>query len=270
MHRVAKNIVGLVGMLAGLVPTVGAFDHSAYDTLLRRHVTEDGLVNYETFRKEALPTLRRYLNALAGADLTGWPYEEKLAFWINAYNAHMVRQVLNRPQLKKVSEDFGIFDVPLRIAKGTYTLNDIEHRILRGKVNSKNKQGPIPGVTLERRDPRIHFALVCAAIDCPKLRNFAYTAANVEATLAENARLFANNPRHVRLENGRLCVSSLMKWFGEDFTAVGGIAAFLTHLTDPSLRKDEAEVDRQLMTYPKGVVFQYDWTLNDLRNAPTR
>ena len=265
-----KTILRAIALCTlALLPSAlqAAFDHSAYDKILRRYVNEAGLVNYQALRQNALPDLQGYLQRVAQADLKGASYQEKLAFWINAYNAHMIQHILNNPKLKKVSENFGLFDLPVQAAGLKVSLNDIENRIIRGKVNSKNKQGPLPGVTLEKLDPRIHFALVCAAVDCPKLRHFAYTPQNVEATLQENAVIFANSPKHVSVQKGRLRLSTLMQWYGEDFNALGGVPAYLAKLTDPQKRPDEAQVDELLRTAFGKAAYEYDWTVNDVNNA---
>lgn len=265
MTRLILSAVCILA-LGPALPASAAFDHSAYDRILRRHVDEEGLVDYSGIRGNAAAQLRAYLDSAARADPGGWSRPEQMAFWINIYNAVMIRHILDNPGLQKVSDKFGLFDKPTKIAGGSYSLNDIEHRILRGKTNPKNKQGPIPGLTLEKFDPRVHFALVCAAVDCPRLRSFAYTADNLEKTLAANAERFANSPRHLSITGGRLRVSSLMKWYGEDFQPLGGPAAYLARLTDPAKRPDAGQVDRLLASGWDEADFVYDWTVNDARN----
>lgn len=272
MGMVRSVGVMLAAVLAGMsllpAPALSAgFDHSLYDRILRRYVDEEGLVNYDGIRQNALNNLKQYLNLLAQADPSGLSRNERLAFWINAYNANMINFILANPGLKKVSDRFDLFDTPARVAGGSYTLNDIENRVIRGKINKKNGLGPVPGVSMETLDPRIHFALVCAAMDCPKLQNFAYTAENLESTLRAGARRFANIPKHLALENGNLKVSTLMKWYEEDFKGLGGVGKYLMALTDPAIRKDETQVDRLLAGFPARVRFEYDWTVNDVRNA---
>jgi hypothetical protein len=253
---------GLFLACAASIPAgAETFDHSAFDKILRRFVSPEGLVDYDGLRKTGAENLQKYLLDLEKANPAPWSGPEKLAFWINAYNAQMIRIILNRPKMKKVSEDFGLFDLKFPVAGGNYSLNDIEHRILRGKKN------PLPGVTLEKFDPRIHFALVCAAMDCPKLVKFAYTAENIEATLKENASAFANDPKHLSTQNGRLRISSLMKWYAEDFEAEGGAAAYLSKLTDPAKRPDAVQIDALLSKEFDKAVYEYDWTVNDVKNA---
>jgi len=244
-----------------------SFDHTVFDAILHKYVNDEGLVNYQAIRSEAARDLNDYLSLLSSANLEGLSYEEKLAFWINAYNALMIKNIINHPELKKVSDNFGLFDLPFKIAGGQYTLNDIESRIIRGKTNSKNKQGPSPGVTLEKFDPRIHFALVCAAISCPKLQNFAYTQSNIEKTLQSAAIRFAALPKHVAVVKGRLRLSSLLKWYQEDFNKVGGVPVYLTSLLKFTHGQDAPEIERLLKTKFDKADYEYDWTVNDIKNA---
>jgi hypothetical protein len=238
------------------------FDHSLYDTVLQHYVNEDGLVDYGSIRENSLTALQSYLERLADVDLAGWPAAERLAFWIDAYNARVIYILAQRPTMKKISEDFEIFNQPFKVAGVTLTLNDIEHRILRGTTNPDNKKGPIPGLTLEKRDPNVHFALVCGAVSCPRLRNFAYTDDNVEDTLLINAKDFANSSKHVDSVNGRLRLSSIFKWDRKDFAAVGGVAAYLSELIDPARRGDAAEIQQLLAAGLTNAEYTYGWTIN--------
>jgi hypothetical protein len=242
-----------------------SFDHSRYDELLRAYVDADGRVNYEGLRGSSMKDLNDYLAALAKAELRDFSAEERTAFWINAYNAHTLRQILNYPRMNKISEHMEMFDVVLPLARGNYTLNDIEHRILRGKVNEKNQGGPIPGVTLERFDPRLHFVLVCGAVGCPRLANVAYTGKTLEAMLRQASSDFANSPKYVRIKQKRLQISEIMKWYAEDFAILGGAGSYLSRLVDPAKRaSDGAELKKLLLTDYDKAQFHYNWDLNDL------
>lgn len=265
-----KGVGVLLLFFIGAVSSVRAacFDHAALDGILKANVDQEGFVDYESIRAKKGGDLSLYLSALEGANVGSCTEDEKLAFWINAYNAHMIQKVLDRPELKKVSEDFKLFDEKVRVASVPVSLNEIEHRIIR----ADNKKGRvIPGVSLKDLDPRIHFALVCAAIDCPKLINRAYEAATIDRQLQANAVHFANSPKHLRIEEGKLVASSLLKWYGEDFKKWGGAGPYLASLTDPAKRSDEKEVDEKLTTvFPDKTDFRYDWTLNDVRNKTRR
>jgi len=239
-------------------------EHTIWDNILKANVDKDGLVDYDAIRVNKGGDLYQYLTFLETADLSKCSESERMAFWINAYNANMVKMVLARPTMKQVSEDFKLFGEKFKVARLNLTLNDIEHRVVR---SNPKKGGPIEGVSLKTFDPRIHFALVCGAIDCPKLSDRAYAAASIDSTLQANAVNFANNPKHVRIENDKLIVSSLMHWYEEDFAKFGGPAAYITSLIDPKLRPDAEQVIAKIKTdFPDKTVFRYDWTLNSIKN----
>lgn len=244
----------------------GCFDHQIWDGLLKTNVDTDGFVNYDAIRVNKGGDLYEYVAFLEDADLSKCTDAEKLAFWINGYNAHMVRLVLARPRMAMVSEDFKLFGEKFTIANRDLTLNEIEHRVLR---SSAKNGGAIAGLSLPALEPRIHFALVCGAIDCPKLLNRAYRPEVLEDQLQSAAVQFANNPKHLRIENGKVVLSTIMKWYGDDFKAAGGVPAYLVALTDPAKRPDEKEIDARLtQDFPSNVDFRYDWTLNSVRNKP--
>jgi len=246
------------------------FDHSSYDEILRHYVDDEGLVDYASIRQNSLSALESYFERLGDADLAGWPYPEKLAFWINAYNARVIYLVAQKPQMKKISQDFEMFNQPFKVAGQTLSLNDVEFRVLRGIVNPDNKKGPIVGVTLDKRDPRVGFALVRGTLDSPKLHNFAYTAENVDDTLFGDAKRFANSSKYVDIANGRLQLSSLLKWYAKDFDSVGGVAAFLSEQMDPEKRADTEEIKGLLIADFKRTEYRYDWTINDQKNVPIK
>lgn len=264
-----KRVVAALLLTAGLWSAAGAacIEHKTFDGILRANVDSNGYVDYDAIRINKGGDLYEYIAFLESADLSQCNEKEQLAFWINAYNAHMIRLILARPQMKSVSEDFKMFGETFMVAKHHLTLNEIEHRILR---SSPKNGGPIEGVSLPKEDPRIQFALANGAIDGPALMNRAYAPATIEDQLQTAASNFANDPRHLRIENGKLVLSSLMKWYADDFKALGGVGPYLATLTDKARRDDEKDVDAKLTApdFPAGVDFRYDWTLNSRQNKP--
>lgn len=263
MKRILMLMAGI--LIAGFSSAQAACpDASSFDAVLKANVDKDGFVDYEEIRAKKGGDLITFTNSIQTADLSTCDDMGKLAFWINAYNANMIRLVLARPTLKQVSEDFKIFAEKFKVAGQMMTLNDIENRVIRA---DPKKGGPIKGVSLTPLNPRVHFALNCGAIDCPKLLNTAYSGATIESVLQSNAAAFANGRKHIHVENGKLVISTLMKWYEEDFAKLGGVPAFLIPLTDKSLRPDADEIDAKLKTdFPKKVEFKYDWTLNSVKN----
>ena len=177
-------VLGMAPALAAQGPTV---DHSAWDRLLRRHVS-GGMVDYDAFARP--PEFARYLASLDRVDPATLPRAERLAFWINAYNAFTI-QLINRHgerrSIRNINRTLGVIpgsgpwsERMVHVGGKVYTLDDVEQRIIRPEFG----------------EPRIHFALVCAAKGCPPLRSEAYTGARLEAQLDDQARIFFWAPPH--------------------------------------------------------------------------
>ncbi len=236
-------------------------DHGAWDRFLEAYVLPgaDGIARVAyadvTTRDEA--ALDGYLAMLSGVVIGGYAPDEQRAFWINLYNALTAQVVLAHypvSDIREIDISPGLFargpwDRALIPVEGVeLTLNDIEHRILR----------PI------WRDPRVHYALNCASLGCPDLRRSAYTGAGLDAALEAAARDYVNHPRGVRFAGDALVVSSIYRWFAEDFG--GDDAGVLDHLrrhASPGLRARLARVERV-------DDHAYDWALNDAARGATR
>ena len=230
-----------------------SIDHGAWDRFLKTYVfaSDDGVnrVAYGRVSGGDGLGLKRYISGLAAEPVSRLSRAEQLPFWINLYNALTVKLVLDHYPVKSIRD----IDIsPGWLARGPWnkklieiegekiSLNDIEHRILR----------PI------WRDPRIHYAVNCAAIGCPNLGTDAYTASNAEGLLSQAARLYVNHPRGARIEDGKLVVSSIYVWFQEDFG--GDDEGVIAHLG----RYAGAELKAGLAKARKIADFGYDWALN--------
>jgi len=252
-----KGLLGLAVLAsAPLLASAGTFDHSAFDALLAKHVA-GGLVDYDAFRKDA--TFRAYLDALARADLAQLPEPERLAFWINAYNAYTI-ELINRhgerESIRNINKTLGLtlkgpWREPLvRAAGKVYHLDNVEHDIIRKQFH----------------EPRIHFALVCAALSCPPLRSEAYTGAKLDAQLADQAQAFLRqSPAQNRVDvPGRtVYLSMIFEYYKDDF---GG--------TDAAIGRYVARFypqgpERQLLESGDFTLrkTEYDWTLNSREKA---
>lgn len=234
-----------------------AFDHSIFDSLLHRYVV-NGMVDYGGF--ERTPQFATYLQRLARFDPATLPENERLAFWINAYNAYtieLINEHNERTSIRDINKTLGFLKLhgpwnePLAIVGGHYyTLDGIEQRIIR----------------LTFHEPRIHFALVCAAMGCPPLRSEAFTGAKLNQQLDDQARIFLlESPAKDRVDvNGRkVYVSMIFNLYKEDFggtdTAVG---RFIARFYPPGPAKQLLESgDFALIETP------YDWALNSQANA---
>ena len=236
---------------------VQAFDHSAWDALLKKHVVvlpgaHASQVRYADLARERA-ALQAYLDALSRvgrAEFDAWPKDERKAFLINAYNAFTAEKILTRwPQIRSIW-DFGrIFGNPFRddfftLLGKKATLDGIEHGMLRA-----------PGAY---DDPRIHYAVNCASIGCPMLREEAYVASRLDAQLDEQATRFLSDRSRNRFRDGRLEVSRIFDWFKEDFVP----------------HEKYFERYAKVLGYPGGAVpvdfLDYDWSLNDFRSSSPR
>lgn len=233
----------------------GPFDHThaLWDRVLSEHV-HNGFVNYAGLSRQRFE-LDRYLGALERVtpeQYRSWSRAEQLAFWINAYNAYTVRLILDHYPVKSI-KDIGRFwkgpfrtvFIPLERLKGRQlTLEDIEHGILRK----------------EWKEPRIHFAIVCASKGCPALRHEAYRAPVLEKQLNEAAQQFVRDARKNRYEasNRALYLSPIFKWFRGDFEQEAGtVAGYVARFADPDVADDirgNSEVRIEFLAY--------DWSLN--------
>ena len=226
-------------------------DHSVFDGLLKEYVDTKGLVNYRAWKAQDEETLRNYLKSLGKIYPDRLGRAEKIAFWINAYNALTIQGILDFYPVKSIRDKvsrilgFNIWDdYPMTVSGRSYSLNDIENRILR-KMN----------------EPRIHFAIVCASVGCPKLRNEAYAGAKLNAQLDDQAEHFFAQPRNFRIDRGRNTVylSRILDWFGEDF---GGSDQGKLDFVSKYLSEEK---DRAFLRSgePKVKYLDYDWSLNE-------
>ncbi len=233
-----------------------AVEHDAWDRFLKAYVAPaaDGInrVAYGRVTNEDRLRLASYIARLAAAPVDRLGRDEQRALWINLYNALTVKTVLDHYPVNGIRDiriSPGLFSSGpwgrklVKVAGEDISLDDIEHRILR----------PI------WRDPRLHYALNCAALGCPNLQREAFTAANTERLLDEGARAYAGHPRGARLEGGRLIVSSIYVWFRDDFGGSdAGVIAHLKQYGAPGLIR---ELDGR--TRIDGDA--YDWALNGAR-----
>jgi hypothetical protein len=258
----AVGFAAFLALIIGRLPAK-AVDHSILDNVLKANVDKDGYVDYAGIRINKGGDLYEYLTLLETVDVKALLEQERLVFWINAYNAHVIKFILANPKLESIDQAKDMFDTKFKIARYNLSLNDIEHRILR----SDPEKGGGVSFSIHNFDPRIHFALVCGAVGCPKIWNRAYQVISLEERLQQNAEAFMIDPKNVRLENGQLIVNALFKWYAKDFEKVGGVVAFMCGLLDPQKRADAEEVKAKIQTdFPDHTDFRYDWLVNNIKN----
>ncbi len=237
--------------------TDGLYD--TWDRLLRTHVDEEGLVDYAALKGAGFADLKAFMEALAATDPSGFASEaERKVFWINAYNAVVIWQVVERYPIDSVRDVGplwgligGFFKQKYPIAGVQMSADNIEHDTLRAQF----------------KDARIHWALVCAAFGCPRLLSRAYQPETLEATLTERAYEFLSTPRGVQLERDTrtLYVSSYFDWYEGDFEAESGtILDYVLRYTS----EDDAAWIRANRDDLRVRIMDYDWTLNSQQNGP--
>jgi len=240
----------------------GGFSHRLWDEVLRAHVTDRGRVDYAGLRRD--PRFQRYVDSLAAAEPRRMPGDpDRLAFWINAYNALTIHGILSHlPEDRRAWYDFKPTSIKVggkslwrgprfKVAGRSRTLDEIEHEMIRGNPALK--------------DPRIHVALVCAARGCPPLANRAYEGSTVAARLEARMRAELNDPERTRLDrDGRVIrLSRVFDWYGKDFVDPrftphsDSLGAFIARYL-----KDR-EAARAIAAGEWRIEFsEYDWRLN--------
>ena len=187
------------------------FDHSGFHALLQKNVSPQGKVNYQAFKRDRT-VLRMYLFALGKYTPNKmWSKQEKLAYWINAYNAMTIDLIIRNQPLNSIKDIDDPWKQDLwKLAGQMYNLDKIEHQILR-----------------KMDDPRIHFAINCASFSCPTLLNEAYTAAKIEHQLQSAARKFVNDTQRNTITPKAITISKIFKWFSKDFKKNQTLIEFL-------------------------------------------
>lgn len=251
MNDIGLSTLSLIKMIRGDAVQLNQLNesqitsiaHQDWTTLLQRHVSVKGEVHYRGFLADQF-TLQKYLDKLSeNVPGPSWSKEEQLAYWINAYNAFTIQLILKHYPLKSIkdiSDGLPMINSPwdikfFKLGGVRFDLNTIEHQILRVRY----------------QEPRIHFAINCASISCPRLRNEAYTATKLEAQLEDQAQEFINDVDKNLITSRETQLSAIFNWFQSDFTKESDVLTYLKTYR-PSLN-----VEHQV-TY-----MEYNWRLNE-------
>ena len=218
-------------------------NHDIWTELLQKYVTDGGQVNYKGFIEEQAK-MDQYLNLISDTPPgSNWSETDKIAYWINAYNAFTVKLIMDNYPLKSI-KDIGdgmpminsSWDIKFfKIGDVDFDLNTIEHEILRKKFE----------------EPRIHFAINCASFSCPKLRNEAFESNRLNQQLEEQAKEFINNPDKNIINKEETKLSKIFSWFETDFTKKTTIKTFIK-------QRHSAFNEQNDVQY-----LGYIWTLNE-------
>ncbi|MBD2163268.1 DUF547 domain-containing protein [Calothrix membranacea FACHB-236] len=227
-------------------------DFEPWDRLLRQYVDQQGRVDYLAWKTEQPQALDEWLQSQKHLHLN---YQinvmEELALWINLYNAFTISTILKQYPLKSILPKFlgmpnwlaflWFFQRPIYEIFGKhYSLAQIENQILRNKL----------------KEPRIHFAIVCASVGCPLLRPGAYFPEQVMQQLDEDAHRFINNPQKVYydFDKQKLYCNKILKWYRQDFLQVAP--------SIPEYICSYLQTDLPLSSATKISYLDYDWSLN--------
>ncbi len=237
------------------------FDHSTWDQFLKQFVNEKGEVNYRAVHQDS-KLLNEYFSQLEkidGIDFENWPREEKLALWINAYNAGVIKAIAQAYPIKSIQQIPGIWDQQfIRVGLLSYSLNGIHHRQLIGVFH----------------DEKIHAALACGGKSCPRLIGEAYTGPRVEGQLFVAVKRFISDPEFNKIKTGdsKVWLSKIFKWYGSDFKLDFGadendrgitgeeyaVLSFFNHYLEDAEKIQYLQEARYKIKY-----LPFDWDLND-------
>ena len=183
------------------------FNYDDYAQVLQTYVNDRGLVDYQGLQanREQLDRFNQSLSKVSPDLYNSWNELEKIAFWFNAYNSLTLQSIIDQQPLPKSIRDIsGVWNRrKFEIAGESKTLDNIEHDTLRKDFN----------------EPRLHVALVCAAMSCPPLRNEPYLPEKLDAQLEDQVRKFIVSPHGFKIDRqqGRVYLSSIFKWYGQDW-----------------------------------------------------
>lgn len=219
-------------------PMVITFNHLKFNELLQKHVSGNGVVNYDSFKKEEYK-LNEYLKMLTSAEpKESWSRNKKLAYYINLYNASTVSLILKNYPVKSIKDIENAWDISfIKIGKKTISLNYLENKIIRPVF----------------KEPKIHFAVNCGAASCPKLSNNAFSEKNVDTLLQENTERFLKSSGiGIKQNGGEVELSKIFEWYADDFGGKDNLLEWITTNSSLDLSKDSV---KSFITY--------DWELND-------
>lgn len=219
--------------------------HEIWNSLLSEHVNSKGDVNYYGFIEDSIK-FNEYIDLLSSnhPNENNWNYNERKAYWINAYNAFTVQLIIRNYPVESIKDLGGkIYKVNtpwdqrfIFIEGIDYDLNNIEHDILRKHYT----------------DPRIHFAVNCASISCPKLRNESFQAEELDSQLDDASTGFINNQSKNKISKDKIEISKIFKWFKSDFTEESDLITFLNQYSEVKI-DPHAQIDH----------LDYNWNLNE-------
>ncbi len=245
MNRIAIFLSALFISLGTMAQD--GVSHESFDALLQDYVDEKGLVNYKGLASERAK-LKSYLQMLENNEPEdSWTKDQQLAYWINAYNAFTLELILQHYPVKSIRDIGAAIKIPfvntpwdikfIKIGDEPIDLNKVEHGIIRKEFD----------------EPRIHFALVCAAVSCPKLQRRAYLPESLDAQLTKAAKDFLSDTSKNEIKSeSKAELSKLFSWYRGDFTKKMSLEEYVSQFSEAKLER-RASLDFK----------EYDWALNE-------
>ncbi|ERT09646.1 hypothetical protein M595_0418 [Lyngbya aestuarii BL J] len=235
------------------------FNYQKYQQVLSTYVDQEGKVNYKVLKenRQVLDTFNASLATLSPDTFANWTEKEKIAFWINAYNSLTLLAIIENYPSKSIRDIPGVWTrIQFKVIGKEVTLDEIEHKILRVQFN----------------EPRIHMGLVCASIGCPILLQEPYIGDKLDEQLNKQTRRFIalNQNFKIDKQDNKVYLSSIFKWFGEDFIPSFKVQEKFTGsdkeravLNFLSQYLDESEQEYLMNGKYQIKYLDYDWSLND-------
>lgn len=212
-------------------------DYSIWEIILKRYVDREGNVDYDALKKKE-NMLDDFLNILEKTKIDySWNASEKIAFWINVYNAYTIKLILKNYPVKSIKDIRRPWDKKFFTVNGEFlSLGDVEHQILRKKFT----------------EPRIHFAINCASKSCPRIVQIPYTGDNLNNLLDRQTKEYINNPKLNNVGRDSFQLSKLFSWFSKDFKETeGSVEKFVNRYSKISINNQK-----------NNGFIEYDWNLN--------
>ena len=212
-------------------------DYSIWEIILKRYIDMEGNVDYDALKKKE-NMLDDFLNILEKTKIDySWNASEKIAFWINVYNAYTIKLILKNYPVKSIKDIKKPWDKKFFTVNGEFlSLGDVEHQILRKKFT----------------EPRIHFAINCASKSCPRIVQIPYTGDNLNNLLDRQTKEYINSPELNNVDSDSYQLSKLFSWFSKDFKeADGSVVEFINRYSKTLIKNQKS----------KGFI-EYDWNLN--------
>ncbi|MBE7383350.1 MAG: DUF547 domain-containing protein [Leptolyngbya sp. SIO1E4] len=236
--------------------------YETYREVLETYVDETGMIDYAALQqdRQALDEVNAAIAIVSDETYNSWTEAEQIAYWVNAYNSITLASIINQEPIKASIKDIpGVWRITKHpVQSDNKTLDNIEHQELRANFN----------------EPRIHAALVCAAISCPPLRTEPFTGESLDAQLDDQVEKFLAKPDGLRIDQaeGKVYLSTIFEWFGEDwiptygtdegFTGSASERAVLNFISNYVSEEEKA----YLMAGDYQVSYiNYDWSLNSQR-----